>query len=215
MQYRMTTIRPDTRALVDCQARFDRPVGFNNHVEYSRQGRADQVSGLVGTPTSGDQHHIHDAPVVVTPKSDAPVTDSKPPLTGQTLERTDVARWKSGNRIQKTLPFLTWQPLQSLHNRRADSDPPRPRAQPRSSLRACSRGMPGSLSASWTAACALWQPPMGRSSQCSPRRDVPGVSAFSSELRPAQRKGPGGVKGRFLDPKRALAAAAAVAKQAG
>jgi len=43
----------------------------------------------------------------------------------------------------------------------------------------------------------------------------PLVYELNDELRPAQRKGPGGVKGRFLDPKRALTAAAAVAKQAG
>ena len=43
----------------------------------------------------------------------------------------------------------------------------------------------------------------------------PLVYELNDDLRPAQRKGPGGVKGRFLDPKRALAAAAAVAKQAG
>jgi hypothetical protein len=41
------------------------------------------------------------------------------------------------------------------------------------------------------------------------------VYELSNDLRPLPRKGPGGVKGRFLDPKRALAAAAAVAKQAG
>jgi 2,3-bisphosphoglycerate-dependent phosphoglycerate mutase len=43
----------------------------------------------------------------------------------------------------------------------------------------------------------------------------PLVYQLNDDLRPTQRKGPGGVKGRFLDPKRALAAAAAVAKQAG
>ena len=43
----------------------------------------------------------------------------------------------------------------------------------------------------------------------------PLVYELNDDLRPARRKGPGGVKGRFLDPKRALAAAAAVAKQAG
>ena len=43
----------------------------------------------------------------------------------------------------------------------------------------------------------------------------PLVYELNDDLRPTQRKGPGGVKGRFLDPKRALAAAAAVAKQAG
>jgi 2,3-bisphosphoglycerate-dependent phosphoglycerate mutase len=43
----------------------------------------------------------------------------------------------------------------------------------------------------------------------------PLVYELNDDLRPLQRKGPGGVKGRFLDPKRALAAAAAVAKQAG
>ncbi len=43
----------------------------------------------------------------------------------------------------------------------------------------------------------------------------PLVYELDDELRPAQPKGPGGVKGRFLDPDRALAAAAAVARQAG
>ncbi len=38
---------------------------------------------------------------------------------------------------------------------------------------------------------------------------------LDDDLKPIRRKGPGGVKGRYLDPKRALAAAAAVAKQAG
>jgi 2,3-bisphosphoglycerate-dependent phosphoglycerate mutase len=43
----------------------------------------------------------------------------------------------------------------------------------------------------------------------------PLVYELNDDLRPTRRVGPGGVKGRFLDPKRALAAAAAVAKQAG
>jgi 2,3-bisphosphoglycerate-dependent phosphoglycerate mutase len=43
----------------------------------------------------------------------------------------------------------------------------------------------------------------------------PLVYELDDALRPTRRKGPGGVKGRYLDPKRALAAAAAVAKQAG
>ncbi|MDQ1382316.1 MAG: hypothetical protein QOJ71_3035, partial [Actinomycetota bacterium] len=43
----------------------------------------------------------------------------------------------------------------------------------------------------------------------------PLVYELDDDLRPTGRKGPGGVKGRFLDPKRALVAAAAVAKQAG
>jgi 2,3-bisphosphoglycerate-dependent phosphoglycerate mutase len=43
----------------------------------------------------------------------------------------------------------------------------------------------------------------------------PLVYELDNTLRPTHRKGPGGVKGRYLDPKRALAAADAVAKQAG
>ncbi len=43
----------------------------------------------------------------------------------------------------------------------------------------------------------------------------PLVYELDDELRPIGRKGPGGVKGRYLDPDRALAGAAAVAKQAG
>jgi 2,3-bisphosphoglycerate-dependent phosphoglycerate mutase len=43
----------------------------------------------------------------------------------------------------------------------------------------------------------------------------PLVYELDDALRPTQRKGPGGVKGRYLDAKRALAAADAVAKQAG
>ncbi len=43
----------------------------------------------------------------------------------------------------------------------------------------------------------------------------PLVYELNDDLQPARRKGAGGVKGRFLDPKRALAAAAAVARQAG
>ncbi len=47
------------------------------------------------------------------------------------------------------------------------------------------------------------------------RTGEPLVYELNDDLRPRLRKGPGGVKGRFLDPKRALAAAAAVARQAG
>ncbi len=43
----------------------------------------------------------------------------------------------------------------------------------------------------------------------------PLVYELDDDLRPTQRKGPGGVKGRYLDPKRALASAEAVARQAG
>ena len=43
----------------------------------------------------------------------------------------------------------------------------------------------------------------------------PLVYELDDSLRPTNRKGPGGVKGRFLDPKRALAGASAVARQAG
>jgi 2,3-bisphosphoglycerate-dependent phosphoglycerate mutase len=43
----------------------------------------------------------------------------------------------------------------------------------------------------------------------------PLVYELDDDLRPIKAKGPGGVKGRFLVPKRALAASAAVAKQAG
>src|SRR5206468_3150082 len=105
-------------------------VGFNNHVEYSRYAelRA-RGSALVGAPASGDQHDINDARVVVTPKADAPVPHSQPPLTRETLEWADVACGKGSNRVQKALAFRTRQPLQRLHHRRADSDPPRPRVQ--------------------------------------------------------------------------------------
>ena len=43
----------------------------------------------------------------------------------------------------------------------------------------------------------------------------PLVYELDADLRPTQSIGPGGVKGRYLDPQRALAAADAVAKQAG
>jgi 2,3-bisphosphoglycerate-dependent phosphoglycerate mutase len=43
----------------------------------------------------------------------------------------------------------------------------------------------------------------------------PLVYELDGELRPVHDVGPGGVRGRFLDPERALAAADAVAKQAG
>jgi 2,3-bisphosphoglycerate-dependent phosphoglycerate mutase len=43
----------------------------------------------------------------------------------------------------------------------------------------------------------------------------PLVYELDDELQPTQPVGPGGVKGRYLDPQRALAAADAVAKQAG
>jgi 2,3-bisphosphoglycerate-dependent phosphoglycerate mutase len=43
----------------------------------------------------------------------------------------------------------------------------------------------------------------------------PLVYELNDQLEPPGRKGPGGVKGRYVDPKRALASAAAVAKQAG
>jgi 2,3-bisphosphoglycerate-dependent phosphoglycerate mutase len=43
----------------------------------------------------------------------------------------------------------------------------------------------------------------------------PLVYELDDALRPIGRKGPGGVKGRYLDPRRALAAADAVARQAG
>jgi 2,3-bisphosphoglycerate-dependent phosphoglycerate mutase len=43
----------------------------------------------------------------------------------------------------------------------------------------------------------------------------PLVYELDDELRPVHATGPGGVKGRYLDPERALSAAAAVAKQAG
>ena len=43
----------------------------------------------------------------------------------------------------------------------------------------------------------------------------PLVYELDDELRPTQPVGPGGVKGRYLDPERALAKADAVAKQAG
>jgi 2,3-bisphosphoglycerate-dependent phosphoglycerate mutase len=43
----------------------------------------------------------------------------------------------------------------------------------------------------------------------------PLVYELDDDLRPTQRKGPGGVKGRYLDPKRALASAEAVSRQAG
>jgi 2,3-bisphosphoglycerate-dependent phosphoglycerate mutase len=43
----------------------------------------------------------------------------------------------------------------------------------------------------------------------------PLVYELNDDLRPPARKGPGGVKGRYLDPERALAAAVAVSKQAG
>jgi 2,3-bisphosphoglycerate-dependent phosphoglycerate mutase len=43
----------------------------------------------------------------------------------------------------------------------------------------------------------------------------PLVYQLDDDLRPTSSTGPGGVKGRYLDPKRALASAAAVAKQAG
>jgi 2,3-bisphosphoglycerate-dependent phosphoglycerate mutase len=41
----------------------------------------------------------------------------------------------------------------------------------------------------------------------------PLVYELNDDMRPTARKGPGGVKGRYLDPKRALASAQAVAKQ--
>jgi len=43
----------------------------------------------------------------------------------------------------------------------------------------------------------------------------PLVYELNDRLQPVQRKGPGGVKGRYLEPKRALSAADAVARQAG
>jgi 2,3-bisphosphoglycerate-dependent phosphoglycerate mutase len=43
----------------------------------------------------------------------------------------------------------------------------------------------------------------------------PLVYELDADLQPTQSAGPGGVKGRYLDPQRALAAADAVAKQAG
>jgi 2,3-bisphosphoglycerate-dependent phosphoglycerate mutase len=43
----------------------------------------------------------------------------------------------------------------------------------------------------------------------------PLVYELRDDLRPAARTGPGGVRGRYLDPERALAGAAAVARQAG
>jgi 2,3-bisphosphoglycerate-dependent phosphoglycerate mutase len=43
----------------------------------------------------------------------------------------------------------------------------------------------------------------------------PLVYELDDDLRPTQPEGPGGVKGRYLDPQRALAAADAVARQAG
>jgi len=43
----------------------------------------------------------------------------------------------------------------------------------------------------------------------------PLVYELDDELRPSRRKGPGGVKGRYLDPERAVAAAKGVAGQAG
>jgi 2,3-bisphosphoglycerate-dependent phosphoglycerate mutase len=43
----------------------------------------------------------------------------------------------------------------------------------------------------------------------------PLVYELDDDLRPVHDVGPGGVKGRYLDPERALAAASAVAKQAG
>ena len=49
------------------------------------------VSVFVSAPTSGDQHDIDYARVVVTPKADAPVAYSQPPLTRKTVERPHVA----------------------------------------------------------------------------------------------------------------------------
>ena len=43
----------------------------------------------------------------------------------------------------------------------------------------------------------------------------PLVYELNDDLKPTQRKGPGGVRGRYLDTKRALAAARGVARQAG
>ena len=43
----------------------------------------------------------------------------------------------------------------------------------------------------------------------------PLVYRLNDDLRPLERKGPGGIKGRYLDPKRALAGAQQVARQAG
>jgi len=43
----------------------------------------------------------------------------------------------------------------------------------------------------------------------------PLVYELDADLRPTARKGPGGVRGRYLEPKRALASADAVARQAG
>ena len=43
----------------------------------------------------------------------------------------------------------------------------------------------------------------------------PLVYELDDDLRPTARRGAGGVRGRYLDPKRALAGAAAVARQAG
>src|SRR5207245_2976243 len=66
-------------------------------------------SALVGAPTSGGQHHINDARVVVPPKADAPVAHSQPPLTRKTLEWADVAYGEGGNRDQKALALRTRQ----------------------------------------------------------------------------------------------------------
>ena len=43
------------------------------------------VSVFVSAPTSGDQHDIDYARVVVTPRADAPVAHSQAPLTRKTL----------------------------------------------------------------------------------------------------------------------------------
>ena len=51
--------------------------------------------------------------------------------------------------------------------------------------------------------------------ECNLPTGEPLVYELNDDLRPVRRPGPGGVKGRYLDSKRALAAADAVAKQAG
>ena len=49
--------------------------------------------------------------------------------------------WKAGNRVQEAPEFGTRQPPEGLHDRRADSDPPRPLTQPRNPLRTRSTGI--------------------------------------------------------------------------
>ena len=82
----------------------------------------------------------------------SPLTHPQPPDLLAALQAKYVAIGKPSDGGKDSFTILTTQSAEIFECRRADIDPPRPRAQPNSSRRACSSGIPGAPSASMSSA---------------------------------------------------------------